>query len=79
MPSLVNIQGGISQHLQISRRPGAKSEVKAGWNTRGKGGYAKKSFRERTDMGKTFRLKWNRPSLHNRHTPFVLYFGRHHL
>lgn len=50
MPSLMNIQGDISQHLHISGRPGAKSEVKAGWNTRGEGGYVKKSFRERIDV-----------------------------
>lgn len=46
MPSLMNIQGDISQHLHSSGRPGAK----AGWNTRGEGGYVKKSFRERIDM-----------------------------
>jgi len=48
MPSLENIQGDdISQHLQISGRPGAKSEVKAAWETRRKGGYVKTRFRER--------------------------------
>lgn len=48
MPSLENIQGDdLSQHLQISGRPGDKSEVEAGWEAKGKGQYVKKHFRKK--------------------------------